>query len=53
MDVASELELPLVLSEEVSLVDEALSVPIRGELGNTTEGSVVMVFIESGCKLAV
>ena len=53
VDDASELlDVPLVLSEELPLEDW-LSVPVDGELGNTTEGSFVVVSLELGCELAV
>ena len=53
VDDASELlEWPLVLLEELPL-EAWLSVHVDGELGNTTEGSFIVVSLELGCELAV
>ena len=49
------LDVPLVLSEELEMLVESLSVswPAAWDTGNTTEGSFVMVLLELGCGLAV
>ena len=51
VDDASLLDVPLELSEELSLVDGE-SGPAASDTGNTTEGSFVMVSLELGCNAA-
>ena len=51
VDDASLLDVPLELSEELSLVDGE-SGPVALDTGNTTEGSFVMVSLELGCNAA-
>ena len=48
-----EVDHPLVLSEEPSLIDVLLSVPVDGELGITLKGSIAVVCTESVCEQAV
>ena len=51
VDDASLLDVPLELSEELSLVDGE-SGPAASDTGNTTEGSFMMVSLEFGCNAA-
>ena len=48
------LDVPLVLSEELELLAESLSVswPAAWDTGNKSEGSFVMVLLELGCGVA-
>ena len=52
VEEASLLDVPLELLEELLLLSLAVFVPVSGDMGNTTEGSFVVVTLELGCCVA-
>ena len=52
IEEASLLDVPLELSEELLLLSLAVFIPASGDMGNTTEGSFVVVTLELGCFVA-